>query len=197
MYNATTELKSSNSITWYQLKNNEHLLSFGEAIELWRTDQTFRDFYNRLLAESPYSAFRWETPVLTSETADDPFEFVLIDTPSFAIRRTDSYSFDQFFTSNDENEGVVCFKNLGGDATLIVPSPRGDHSHYGHLAAFVRNAPASQVDALWQTIGQTVKQKISNTPLWLSTAGGGVAWLHVRLDDRPKYYGYGPYANQS
>ncbi|MGI9175867.1 MAG: DUF6940 family protein [Rhodothermales bacterium] len=24
--------------------------------------------------------------------------------------------------------------------------------------------------------------------MWLSTAGGGVSWLHVRLDSRPKYY---------
>jgi len=30
-------------------------------------------------------------------------------------------------------------------------------------------------------------------PTWLSTAGGGVAWLHVRLDTRPKYYRYNPY----
>jgi Family of unknown function (DUF6940) len=28
---------------------------------------------------------------------------------------------------------------------------------------------------------------------FFSTAGAGVAWLHVRLDDRPKYYGYPPY----
>jgi hypothetical protein len=26
-----------------------------------------------------------------------------------------------------------------------------------------------------------------------STAGAGVSWLHVRLDDRPKYNGYAPY----
>jgi len=26
-----------------------------------------------------------------------------------------------------------------------------------------------------------------------STAGAGVSWLHVRLDDRPKYYGFKPY----
>ncbi len=34
---------------------------------------------------------------------------------------------------------------------------------------------------------------ISDRPIWLSTAGGGVAWLHVRLDSTPKYYGYAPY----
>ncbi|MFL6237620.1 MAG: DUF6940 family protein [Thermoanaerobaculia bacterium] len=32
-----------------------------------------------------------------------------------------------------------------------------------------------------------------------STYGGGagVSWLHVRLDDRPKYYGYGPYRTEA
>jgi hypothetical protein len=34
-------------------------------------------------------------------------------------------------------------------------------------------------------------------PVWLSTAGAGVSWLHVRLDDRPKYYGYRPYQEAS
>lgn len=30
-------------------------------------------------------------------------------------------------------------------------------------------------------------------PVWLSTAGMGVSWLHVRLDARPKYYGFAAY----
>jgi hypothetical protein len=29
--------------------------------------------------------------------------------------------------------------------------------------------------------------------LWLSTAGMGVSWLHVRLDSSLKYYGYKPF----
>ena len=29
--------------------------------------------------------------------------------------------------------------------------------------------------------------------LWLSTAGLGVYWLHLRLDTRPKYYSFQPY----
>ncbi|MFO1021395.1 MAG: hypothetical protein U0903_11970 [Planctomycetales bacterium] len=30
-------------------------------------------------------------------------------------------------------------------------------------------------------------------PVWLSTAGAGVPWLHVHLDDQPKYYSHAPY----
>jgi Family of unknown function (DUF6940) len=33
-------------------------------------------------------------------------------------------------------------------------------------------------------------------PVWLSPAGAGVSWLHLRLDDQPKYYGYAPYRQQ-
>ena len=32
------------------------------------------------------------------------------------------------------------------------------------------------------------------TPVWMSTSGAGVSWLHIRLDSRPKYYQYRPFA---
>ena len=35
--------------------------------------------------------------------------------------------------------------------------------------------------------------RVGARPIWLSTAGHGVAWLHVRLDSRPKYYLHAPY----
>jgi hypothetical protein len=28
---------------------------------------------------------------------------------------------------------------------------------------------------------------------WVSTSGLGVPWVHVRLDERPKYFQFGPY----
>ncbi len=37
--------------------------------------------------------------------------------------------------------------------------------------------------------------RVGDRPTWLSTAGHGVAWLHVRLDTRPKYYRYTPYVS--
>jgi NADH:ubiquinone oxidoreductase subunit len=41
-----------------------------------------------------------------------------------------------------------------------------------------------------------MQNRVGEQPVWLSTAGMGVAWLHVRLDDRPKYYGYSPYRDR-
>jgi hypothetical protein len=39
-----------------------------------------------------------------------------------------------------------------------------------------------------------MQQRVSASPLWLSTAGMGVSWLHLRLDSRPKYYRHRSYA---
>jgi len=38
-----------------------------------------------------------------------------------------------------------------------------------------------------------VELSLSETPLWASTSGAGVAWLHIRFDTRPKYYIHLPY----
>jgi hypothetical protein len=37
------------------------------------------------------------------------------------------------------------------------------------------------------------RHRLSHEISGLSTAGGGVDWLHMRLDDRPKYYRHLPW----
>ncbi len=76
---------------------------------------------------------------------------------------------------------------------MVVPRPLAADSAYGHLSAFVRGAPEAQRAELWKVVGATMQKRISDRAVWLSTAGAGVPWLHVRLDDRPKYYHHGPY----
>ena len=164
--------------------------TFADVIAGWRTDPVFRTLFNALLADTPFIAFRWETPAVTSLTVHRPFEFVVLDSPGLD-RPPDLISFADHFNSAETD--VVTFSNLGRDATLVVPCPLADSSAYGHLAAFVRHAPASQRDALWQAVGEAMASRVSKRPVWLSTAGAGVTWLHVRLDDRPKYYGHAPY----
>ena len=68
---------------------------------------------------------------------------------------------------------------------------------YPHLATFIRAASADHKHALLSAIGSALVRRISDTPVWLSTAGLGVAWLHVRLDSRPKYYKYLPYRQRT
>ena len=164
--------------------------TFAEVIRAWQMDAGFRSLFNALLADTPYAAFRWETPAITTDSTSQPFEFVLLDSPGLA-RRPDTEAFAEHFAN--AKAGVVVFRNLGRDAIMVVPSPVAKPAAYGHLAAFVRLAPESQRHSLWQSVGEAMAARIGDKPVWLSTAGAGVSWLHVRLDDRPKYYGYGPY----
>jgi hypothetical protein len=175
----------------FVLRRGSDAASYLEVVEAWQTDAEFRSWFNALLAGLPFTAFRWETPPVSAPTASRPFELVVLDSPGLA-RRPDPEAFDEYFHSQPDSE-VLVFPNLGGDAIMVVPRPVAPASTYGHLAAFVREAPERQHDALWQAVGDAMVRRMSAKPVWLSTAGAGVSWLHVRLDDRPKYYGFAPY----
>ena len=165
--------------------------TFVEVLRGWVEDEEFRAFLNDVLANSRFSAFRWEVPPVTASTMMRPFEFVLWDSPALALR-ADTRAFAQYFDGSSDR-GVVVFPNIGGDALMVVPSPIAAESCYAHLAAFVRGAPEWQRHALWRAVGEAMLTRVGSKPVWLSTAGAGVSWLHVRLDDQPKYYGYAPY----
>ncbi|CAG8677051.1 13080_t:CDS:1, partial [Cetraspora pellucida] len=94
------------------------------------------------------------------------------------------------------HDNYVCsFSNLGKDATLIVPMPYHDLD-YKHLSNFTKNAPKEQQIKFWQEVANKLSEilEIGTTrPRWLSTHGLGVPYLHVRIDDKPKYYSYLPF----
>lgn len=194
MFDVTSDILEPERITRYRVSHEGDPLTYADVIDRWQKDAVFQDYFTSLLVESPYAGFRWETPSLTTETAHRTFEFVLVNAAGFARRTTDRNTYARYFKDTDEDHGVVSFENLRGDAMLVVPSPRTDQDVYGHLAAFVRGAPRDQVRSLWRVLGRNVAARLSRRPLWVSTAGGGVAWLHVRIDSRPKYYSYRDYA---
>ena len=176
----------------YVVRRPDATLSYGEALNLLCSDERFRAFMTQVLAASPLEAFRWETPAISNALLGRDFEFVLLDAPEL-MAPTDARTFAGYFDDDDSEAGVVTFQNLGGDALLLVPTPRGVLSHYAHLAAFLRGAPCAQQHALWLELGRAIAANLGDQSLWVSTHGGGVAWVHVRLDARPKYYGHLPY----
>ncbi len=175
----------------FTVQRDDHPATFTEVLHVLRTDTEFRSWLNTILAEVPFTAFRWETPAVTSTTTGQVFEFVVLDAPHLT-KRPNPDAFEEHFRHSFDAE-VIDFPNLSGDAVLVVPCPIAEPSAYGHLAAFVRNAPESQRDALWARVGEAMTQRLDTAPVWLSTAGAGVPWLHVRLDNSPKYYGHAPY----
>lgn len=180
----------TDSITRYRILSRGQLLQFDQVIALWRSDADFRGFFTAGLAASPFGAYRFETPAVGHQTSTRIFEFVLVDSPWLDVNQ-DPVPFAGHFAKSADS--VIEFDNLGADATLIVPCPLDDENHYAHIAAFLRQAPPFQKHRLWEMVGDCIWKKISEKTIWLNTAGGGVDWLHVRLDSRPKYYAYTPY----
>ena len=133
-----------------------------------------------------------------------PFEFVLVDDLNlylFAATPRPVY-FEEHLSKCNDGAGCV-FDNLGGDATLVAPrdwslaSSETYSRCYGHVANFVRGAPEQQILDMWKILGRVLQEKLvsnnNDKPLWFSTAGDGVPYLHFRLDSRPKYYHYEPF----
>ena len=195
-----TQLSSSTSHYCFQQFDGT-TLSFRDVLDLWRSEEgqgpMFRLFTCLTLASSPFGAFRFETPPVSQESLDRIFEFVLVDSSSLD-RKQSHVEFSSHFESSSSEQTVLRFANLRGDAILVVPRPGKDpHINHSHLGAFLRTADQSTCLELWRQVGLAVcerlDERLDGRPLWLNTAGAGVAWLHVRIDDSPKYYVHAPF----
>ncbi|WP_212747552.1 DUF6940 family protein [Fodinibius saliphilus] len=161
-------------------------------MSLLRQSETFRIFFIKLLSEVPFRAYHWETPAVTRNTIGHLFEFVITNSQSIDLPPNPG-PFRSYFNETYAREGITVFDNLGGDAKLIAPEPIGENLNYSHIGVFTEQAPMDQQHNFWKIVGEVTEEEISDEPIWLNTAGGGVCWLHVRLDSRPKYYRYDGY----
>lgn len=193
MWHALTEEIEPARVTRFSILLDDDVLSYDQVVRAWRGDAAFRQFFSDTLATVPYTAFFWETRPVTSATRADAFEFVLVDSPALTGIQADPHPFESMFDAAASRQGVVGFANIRHDALLIAPRALAENEHYRHLAAFVRGAPTEQQQALWAAVGSALADRIGDAPLWLSTSGLGVHWLHIRLDSVPKYYTYAPY----
>jgi hypothetical protein len=65
----------------------------------------------------------------------------------------------------------------------VVPAKETDAPCYGHLAAFMRDAPLQQVIALWKAVAaEALAKRASDTKSrqFISTSGFAVPWLHLQ-----------------
>ena len=177
----------------YSLFENESQLTYENVIRVWRENSEFREFYFSILEKSPFDAYFWEHPPVTTSNIWQAYEFVLVHSPQLSSVSADQSPFQEKFNSRRSNESILAFENLGRDAELIVPYPIAERNIYAHFASFIRNAPEDQKHDLFKTLANALGKRISNKSTWVSTSGLGVYWLHIRLDTRPKYYSYQPY----
>lgn len=192
-YQAETTHLDGGRVLRFTLLQNAAPLSWSSVIKLWQSESRFREFFIALLANAPFPAYFWETPPMTSETLDDEFEFVLVASHQLAGVSSDQCAFANQFARVAPDAAVIMFENLGGDAMLVVPCPGKPLSAYAQIATFAREAPCEQQHQLWALVGRTLEERVGENPVWVNTSGLGVYWLHIRLDDIPKYYTHEPY----
>ena len=78
------------------------------------------------------------------------------------------------------------------DVNAAVTAAAG--KKHAHLASFLRHGTEEEADALWREtfaqllreLGERARGGNKQQWTWLSTHGGGVSWLHMRIDSVPK-----------
>lgn len=156
-------------------------------------DDVFAIDFSRRLASQPFDAGFWESPPYSENTADHAFRCVLINSPELSKNTADPSAFIRKL-AGVARDGSGIFANVNNSATLI--SPQAKPANYGHLMAFLRKASPIQITNLWAAVSKVVLEKSGQQPLWISTSGLGVPWLHVRVDSEPKYYRHLPYITE-
>ncbi|WP_020568789.1 DUF6940 family protein [Neolewinella persica] len=191
-YTATTSYLTVKS-SLLQLQENGRPLAFTDVIKHWQDSAPFREFYTDTLLKHGGNGCFWEHPRLNKLTANQAYECVITQTDAFSLRTANFRPFSRAVSPGDR---IATFPNLSGEALLVVPNPSDEINFNGRdLISFLRTAPDDFIHDLWENIGQeTAKAIATDAPFqYLSTHGLGVLWLHVRLEQGPKYYHHRAY----
>lgn len=191
-------LKSQNpSHLKCHFKYKNKLLTYLELMKLSRTLQIkFYKLIQRVLHNSPYSQYLLEfAPVSWNTISTTILEFVLIPTRGLFqtsnINTYKEYGIDTINRSKD----IIHFPNLSKDTLLICPcyNRKYNINSYSHIGSFFQsNNTKQQLNLLKYmfTVYAYILQYRPNKIYYMSTHGKGVAWLHIRIDSKPKYIQY-------
>lgn len=196
----------------FNLSNlNAHIARYSNSNEFFRYNQfiellaqgnlVFIDSFREIFVQFDSKSVFFECIPVTKETyTSQIFEFVLLPSEDLESIEPDIGPFSEHF-STASNKLITSFKSLKKDATLVVPCPKSDVdiNTYSQISNFMRNSEFQTIVELCRLVGSQVQLVLLDSyrepkkKLWLSTSGLGVYWLHIRLDERPKYYNYEPY----
>ena len=186
--------KLDSSTLKFTPKSQDLHLNFKHFFTLLQQENEFLEKFIQVLQNISFDGYYFECPPVNSNNFDQKhFEFVIVKSETLQFRRENKEDFQDYFT--EDKSAAVTFENLGKDAFLVAPNPWTDSKSevYSHLGSFMRKATDDQLKGFWKAVADNfiaeIKRK-SRQNVWLSTAGDGVAWLHIRMDTRPKYYHY-------
>ena len=172
----------------------------GRFIKLLASNKTFRVQLARVILQcaddiGQSASVFWEcTPIsVAEEAADSCVKFCITRATILEGVAPDYDTFSEHFKSAGSSVAIT-FPNLGKDAMLVAPTPRGS-KNFACLATWLRETRHDEDswDEVFKAVGKSLMARVegrtmlSNT-IWLSTNGAGVSWLHFRIDSYPKYY---------
>src|SRR5262245_503611 len=162
MWHSRLERLDGKRVCRWSVRSGRRALAYAEAVTLWQQSAAFVDHFIGLLADCELPAYFWETPPISAATWGRSFEFVQVDSPMLAAAEADPLPFRRHFERTPHGPDIVSFPNLGRDAFLIAPCPRGPVCQYAHLAAFSRAASRAQNHSLWAAVGAAVQQRLAD-----------------------------------
>lgn len=187
----------NDSLIVYRLIKEKYILTYNDFYEI--NEKSTKILYdiisilNTINFESYYLVFN---PVSLNTMSDTVFEFVTIKTTGF-LEKTDIITFGESNLNTNSND-IYTFYNLSKTSILISPCYNHNYNMniYNNIATFMRSSNIDQQFLLLKTIFAQYYYQLKQNPakyLWLSTHGKGVGWLHIRIDDSPKYITYRSY----
>ena len=164
-------------------------LTYYEVLDIMMTNPLMFNNYMKEVTKK-YNTVFWECVPISYNELNKVFQFVILDAPSLSNIRQDNITFSEYFQAN--NSMAVQFLSKGGDSWLVSPRYVSGKD-FSSLSRFINNASESYIMCFWCCVANTLKSKLlsnKSKKFWLSTSGLGVNYLHVRIDERPKYYNF-------
>jgi len=128
--------------------------------------------------------FYWETTPILDGDLKSQYEEVWIPSKTLNFRTRPT---PKIFGNKLRKTVPAAFENLSRDTILVCPPNQG--KNYSHLATFYANASIQTLKKFWLKVAETIRKEIKNQKtIYVSTAGDGVSWVHVRISSRPKYF---------
>lgn len=131
--------------------------------------------------------FMWRTSAI-NQKENTVFEQSFTSSKKLPFKQ-DYTSFNEHISKASKHVNVISFPNLSGDTILIVPVPK-KNKNFATVMDFARNADEKQQADFWKCVAKEARKSLKHhNKIWISTHGMGVPYLHVRICNKPKYYG--------
>jgi len=143
-----------------------------------------KEFENKYIMKHKNYEYFYETSCYKNEKSIYKEKFI----KTKLLPKNQDYTLFLDYIKKSKNKYVTSFNNLSGKTRLVIPIPK-KNKNFSTLNEFCKNASKTQQIIFWKKVALEIKRyKKNNEKVYLSTHGLGVPYLHIRIENTPKYY---------